>query len=59
MAALYELKAFVDDPSHDGIQETRMSTGEKAQSLYDLQGRSVTASSKGVLIKDGKKFIQH
>lgn len=59
MAALYELKAFVGDLSHDGIQETRMSTGEKAQSLYDLQGRSVTASSKGVLIKDGKKFIQH
>jgi hypothetical protein len=39
-----------------GIKEVN-SFNANSQTIYDLQGRIVSASSKGIYVKNGKKFV--
>ena len=45
---------FVDSESTD-IQEL-MQNGTTSEAIYDLQGRKVTSTKKGLYIRNGKKF---
>lgn len=40
-----------------GITEVKSTVSEKSGVMYDLQGRSVSGTAKGLYIKDGKKVI--
>ncbi len=49
----FDFTPFVED----GIQEMTVDTTAKSKYSYNLAGQRVNASSKGIIIKDGKKFI--
>lgn len=45
------------DPS-TGISNATILTPAKSTKIYNLAGQQVDASYKGVVIKNGKKFVQ-
>ena len=58
---LYLLQSPVeseDEPVIDGIQEVRSSVQNDNAPYYNLNGQRVEKTTKGILIQNGKKFIQ-
>ena len=52
-----QLILSADDKASTGIKEVN-SVNANSQAVYDLQGRMVSASSKGLYIKNGKKMLK-
>lgn len=45
------------DDIETGIKEVKRNANSNADTMYDLQGRSVKNATKGIYIKDGKKVV--
>ena len=52
-----QLILSADSKASTGIKEVN-SVNVNSQAVYDLQGRIVSASSKGLYIKNGKKMLK-
>ena len=54
---LYRVKAVVEVDAPTGISEVRTAADDAAAPVYNLQGQRLSGSYKGLVIRNGKKYV--
>ena len=54
---LYRVKAVVEVDAPTGISEVRTAADDSAAPVYNLQGQRLSGSYKGLVIRNGKKYV--